>query len=85
MVIIFNQTNFSILTLKSFVRFGVCVCVCVCVCLNHTALVFFSFDHFAALAIWYLIHGSPVCKLCLVQSSAEKKKSLFFDHELSMI
>ena len=46
-----------------------------------------SFHHFAALAICYLIPGSPVCKLCLVQSFAgkKKKKNLLFDHELSMI
>lgn len=33
-----------------------------------------SWSFSAALAISYLIPGSPVCKLCLVQSSAEKKK-----------
>ena len=80
MLIILKETNFSILTWKSAADLSV-------VFLNHFSLASFSsFDHFAALAIWYLTSGSPVCKLCLVQSSAEKKKkNLLFDHELSMI
>lgn len=43
--------------------------------LSHgTSSFLFWFFFLAALAIWYLMHGSPVCKLSLVQSSAEKEE-----------
>lgn len=47
-----------------------------CCCFYRMALVLSSSDFFflAALAIWYLMRGSPVCKLSLVQSSAEKEE-----------